>query len=155
MKGKEKCYVAYTDASFKSGQCAGHGFVIKRKGKVLYERRYSSNEDNSVQAELNTIIKLLQFAIEKDLKNIRIRTDYKNFVKLSKRNRVSYRGNIDCRYLYLLLKQTNSKIEWVSRDKNELCDELSRNPNKRKIKKGLMIDWSDKYDRDRNFVRVT
>lgn len=154
MERKGKSYVAYVDASYKNGH-ASHCFIVKRKGKILHQRKYSSYERTSAQAELNTAIKLLQFCLEKSIRNVTVRTDFKYLADSVNEGLVSKRGNINTDYLKVLLKQTNSKIEWISRNKNKVCDGLSRNPNKRKIKKGLLIDWSDKYDRNRNFVRVT
>lgn len=112
--------IAETDASLKDGYST-HSFWLKDwKGKTLFEKRFNGIETKSTEAELHTIIKLLQFINEREMVKVRIYTDCKHIVDATTNIN---KGKIDVTYLKHLLKITNSKLIWTPRDNNKRCDE--------------------------------
>jgi len=129
--------ICFVDASYRNNK-SYHAFTIKDwNGKTMFERSFQGFESRAVQAELATIIKALQFIRKKNFKNVRIMTDCLNIVE-SVREGKSHEG-LDVEYLNFLLRDTGSKIKWVSRKANRRTDYLCKNVHKPRIKKGLLI----------------
>lgn len=126
-----KCYV---DASYnpKTGK-SSHAFrLMTWDNKVIAQRTFTSYEDKSSESELHSIIKALQYALDKGFKGLKIFTDAKTIVS-SVKSKNNTKSNIV--YLRYLLKVTNSTLKFVTRDKNMGCDYLTRNVNKHKMRR--------------------
>ena len=127
---------AITDASVKGGKST-HSYILQTwEGKIIKERKFTGFADKPSEAELQTIETLLQYCLDKGFDKIKIYTDCQSIVNAIKNDR---NENIDVTYLKFLLKQTNSKLRWVKRDKVARCDYNCRNVFKPRIKKGKLI----------------
>lgn len=127
---------AITDASVKGGRST-HSYILQTwEGKIIKERKFTGLADRSTEAEMNTIEALLKYCLDKGFTKIKIYTDCKPIVEAVNDGK---NKNMDITYLVYLLKQTNSKLRWVKRDKVSRCDYNCRNVFKPRIKKGKLI----------------
>lgn len=126
-----KCYV---DASYnhKTGK-SSHAFrMMTWDNKVIAQRTFTSYEDRSTESELHTIIRALQYALDKGFRGLKIFTDAKHIVESVKSEN---KNKINVDYLKFLLRATNSTLKFVTRDRNKGCDFLTRNVNKHKMRR--------------------
>lgn len=114
---------AHSDASLKNG-IATHSYILRTyKGRKVKEIAYVSHETNSVKAEIDSLVKLLNYCASKNYKGLKIYSDCKPVVD-SCNNKAKLK--IDTSYLKHMLNSTGSKIKWKSRLKNSEADQCCR-----------------------------
>lgn len=116
---------AHTDMSLnRRRKVSTHTYILRTyKGRKLKEVTYISNETDTVQAEMDSIVKLLNWCNGKKMSGIRIYTDNSSIV-----NAVNgiYNHKFDVSYLKHMLRITDSKLKWKSRRKNSEADRLCK-----------------------------
>ncbi len=116
---------AHTDMSLNRQRgISTHSYIVRTyKGRKLKEVSYISHETDTIKAEMDSLVKLLNWCNSKKIKNVRIYTDSKAIVD-------AIHGNInhkfDVSYLKYMLKITNSKIKWKTRKRNTEADKLCK-----------------------------
>ena len=127
--------IAYTDASL-GDEKAGIGYVIYKGKEVLYSCRKEVPVTNSNTLECLSLIELLRYINEMELKNIIVYTDNKSVVDQIEQGKESniYIDQI----LHELSLNPTLKIKWINRKWNKKAHKLSR-----EAMKGL---GDEKYD---------
>ena len=111
---------AETDAGFKNGRST-HSYIIRNKqGRKIFQRSFYHFEERSVEAEIHSIVKLLQKISELGYSKVEIRTDCKAIVTAVNSGRSS--KNVDVDYLLFLLKTNSCTLVHVPRNQNKDCD---------------------------------
>lgn len=114
---------AHTDTSLKNG-VSTHSYILRTySGKKLKEVIYVSHETNTIQAEMDSIVKLLNWCSSKKINKIRVYTDSKRIVNAVNSE---YEYKFDVSYLKHMLNKTESVIKWKPRTRNIEADRLCR-----------------------------
>lgn len=113
---------AYTDASIRDGYVV-HSYVLIDKEKVTLKRLLRSNIEKVHLAELTSIIALLLHCQENGIKNILVNTDNQGILQIKE---TSIKHGKFVIWMRHLLKLTGSSIQWISRKRNRIADEMCR-----------------------------
>lgn len=116
-------FIAYTDASLKDDK-AGIGYAIYKNAKLIYSCRREVPVATINVLECLSLIELLRYINEMELKNVTIFTDNKNVVDQVHLEKASdiYIDQI----LYELSINPTLEIKWIDRKFNKKAHQLSR-----------------------------
>ena len=114
---------AHSDASFKNG-ISTHSYILRTySGRKIKETSYVGYESDSMKAEIDSLVKLLNYCAAKDYRGLKIYSDCKHVVDACY-DRCDLK--LDITYLKHMLKKTKSKLKWKPREFNSEADRCAK-----------------------------
>lgn len=103
-------YEIRTDAGYKDNTST-HYYRIRSQGKTLKSKRFNSLSSSAIEAEALSIITALQYAVERDLRGVIIKTDCLNLTRLVNDRSI----NID-KFIKSNERKSGVNVEMLKRD---------------------------------------
>ena len=115
---------AHSDASWKNG-ISTHSYILRTKsGRKVKKISYVGYEEDSMKAEIDSLVKCLNDCAANKYYGLVIYTDCKNIVDACY-NKCKLKNDIT--YLKHMLKKTRSELTWKPRSRNKEADRSARN----------------------------